>query len=117
MELTEVQLFVIGAVASVIVWVVKLIRARGGNVPAGWLTAFVYVASAGLAWVFAPVVLPPMPPFVDLATFVPAFLAWIGDLLVPLSAFVGFATLVYNVFLKKVLDELGARAKKAFARG
>ena len=117
MELTDVQLFIIGAAASIVVWVVKLLRSKGGDISTPWLTALVYVASAVLAWVFAPVALPPLPPFVDLATFIPALLVWIGDLLVPLSAFVGFATLVYNVFLKQVLDNLGARLRKAFASG
>jgi len=111
MELTEVQLFVIGTVASVLVWLVKFIRSRWGEINPGWLTAFVYVASGLLAFFFAPLVLPPWPAFVDLATFVPALLGWFGALLVPLSGFVGFATLVYNVLLKQVLDAAGARFK------
>ena len=115
--MTEVELFVIGAVASVLVWLVKFIRSRWGSIGTGWLTAFVYVVSAGLAFFFAPLALPSLPPFVDLATYVPAFLAWVGDLLVPLSAFVGFATLVYNVLLKQVLDGVGARFKSWRARG
>jgi len=117
MELTEVQLFLIGAVASVIVWVVKFVREQGGAINAGWLTAGVYVVSAALAYFFAPVVLPPLPPFVDLATFIPAILQWFGDLLVPLSAFVGFATLVYNVLLKQVLDSTGAKIRERLAKG
>ena len=116
MELTEVQMFVIGAVASVIVWIVKFARENWGGIPAGWLTAAVYVVSAVLAWFFAPLALPSFPPFIDLASFVPAFLDWIGALLVPLSAFVGFATLVYNVLLKQVLDTAGARFR-AKAKG
>jgi len=80
------------------------------------LTAFVYVASGLLAFFFAPIIFPPWPAFVDLATFVPALLGWFGALLVPLSAFVGFATLVYNVVLKQVLDAAGARIK-ARAKG
>jgi len=113
MELTEVQLFVIGTVATILVWLVKFIRGRWGDINAGWLTACVYAVSAGLAFFFAPLALPSLPPFVDLASYVPAFLGWIGALLVPLSAFVGFATLVYNVLLKQVLDAAGARFAKA----
>ena len=109
--MTEVQLFVIGTVATVLVWFVKFIRGQFGDIPAGWLTVFVYVASGALAWLFAPLALPALPSFVDLASFAPAFLAWVGDLLVPLSAFVGFATLVYNVLLKQVLDGAGAKFK------
>jgi hypothetical protein len=99
--LTEIQLFVIGTVASAIVWVLKFYK---GQLSPGWLTGGVYVVSFVLAWFFAPLALPAFPPFVDLASFVPALLGWVGDLLIPLSAFVGFATLVYNVLLKSVLD-------------
>ena len=116
MELTEVQLFVIGTAATVLIWLVKFVRGQGIDIPAGWLTAFVYVASGVLAWLFAPLALPMLPPYVDLASFVPALIAWVGDLLVPLSAFVGFATLVYNVLLKQVLDGAGARFRAWRAR-
>lgn len=114
MELSPELVFVIGLVASVAVWGIKFLRSHGTNIPSGWLTTGVYVISGLLAWVFAPVVLPAFPPFADLASFVPAFLEWIGDLLVTLSAFVGSATLIYNVLLKKILDGMAARlAQKA----
>src|SRR6185369_4697738 len=100
--LTDIQLFVIATVASAIVWVLKFSKS---NLSAGWLTTGVYVVSLVLAFFFAPVALPPFPPFVDLASYVPALFSWIGAALIPLSAFVGFATLVYNVLLKAVLDK------------
>lgn len=111
MELSPELLFVIGLAASAVVWIVKIVQKNGGTISSGWLTAGVYVASGLLAFLFAAPVLPSFPPFVDLASFVPALLAWAGDLLVPLSAFVGFATAVYNVFLKKVLDGVAARLR------
>lgn len=100
--LTEVQLFVIATVASAMVWTLKLTKFQ---LSPGWLTALVYVVSGALAFLFAPVTLPPLPPFVDLASFVPGLFTWFGDLLPILSAFVGFATLVYNVLLKAVLEK------------
>ena len=100
--LTEIQLFIIATVASVIVWLLKTWK---GNLSSGVLTVGVYIVSLVLAFFFAPLALPPLPPFVDMATYVPALIAWIGALLIPLSAFVGFATLVYNVLLKAVLDK------------
>jgi len=104
-DISPELMFVIGFVASVIVWLVKLAGQRGKTIPSGWLTAGVYVVSAILAFLFSPVSLPPFPGWSgDLATFIPAIIAWIGNLLVPLSAFVGFATLVYNALLKKILD-------------
>ena len=101
-EMTEIQLFVIATVASALVWLLKLTKT---NLAPGWLTALVYLVSLGLALLFAPLVLPAFPTWVDLATFVPALIAWFGELLVPLSAFVGFATLIYNALLKAVLEK------------
>ena len=100
--LTEVQLFVVATIASGIVW---LLAQYKGSIPAGWLTTGVYVVSLGLAFFFAPLALPPFPSYGDAVTFVQALIAWIGAALVPLSSFVGFATLVYNVLLKSVLDK------------
>lgn len=111
--MTEIQMFVIATVASVIVWLLNLYKKP---IASGWLTAGVYVVSLLLAFFFAPLALPAFPPFTDLAQFVPDLVKWIGDLLVPLSAFVGFATLVYNALLKAVMDKyvkpLFLRAKK-----
>jgi len=100
--LTEVQLIVIGLVASLIVWLLKLANADASS---GWLTVAVYAVSLGLAWVFAPLVLPPFPACVDVAACVSDVVAWVGDLLVPISAFVGFATLIYNTLLKTILEK------------
>ena len=103
--MTEVQLFVIGVAASVIVWVLKRFKQP---VSAGWLTTGVYVVSLGLALAFTPLLIPVFPPFVDAVTFAQALLTWLGDALVAVSPFVGFATLVYNVLLKAVLDKYAA---------
>ena len=113
MELSPELVFVIGLVASAVVWGIKFLRAKGTEIPSGWLTAGVYVVSGVLAALFAAPSLPAFPVFVDLASFVPALLAWVGDLLVPLSAFVGFATLVYTALLKKILDSVAAHFQSA----
>ena len=105
--MSEIQLFVIGAVASVIVWVLKMSKV---TVKSSWLTVLVYAVSLALAFAFAAPALPALPVYVDLISYVPLLLAWIGDLLVPLSAFTGFATLIYNVLLKQVLDKYAAPA-------
>jgi len=42
---------------------------------------------------------------VDAVTFVSALVAWAGDFLLAFSPFVGFATLIYNVLLKAVLEK------------
>lgn len=109
MELSAELVFVIGLAASVIVWGVKLAAKNGATIPDAYLTGGVYVAAGLLAFLFAPVTLPAFPVFVDLATFVPALIVYVGALLVPLSAFVGFAGLVYQALLKRVLDGLAVK--------
>lgn len=99
---SEVQLFVIAAVASIVVYLFKI--AKVTQKPA-WLTVLLYGVSLVLAVAFARPALPPFPPLSDAVTFVPALLAWLGALLIPISALVGFATLIYNTLLKIVLDK------------
>lgn len=111
MELSPEQLFVIGLVASVAVWLLRLLARNGKQLPDAVLTSGVYVASGLLALFFAAPILPAFPPFVDLASFVPALLEWAGELIVVLSAFVGFAGLVYQALLKKVLEGMAVRVK------
>jgi hypothetical protein len=100
--LTEIQLFVIATVASALVWLLKFLKKP---ISAGWLTTTVYAVSFGLAFIFAPLAVPAFPPFVDAVSFVQAFVAWVGSFLLAFSPFVGFATLIYNVLLKAVLDK------------
>lgn len=111
LTLTEVQMYVIGVFASALVYVLKLI---GENFPKftikrEWLTAVLYVVSGALALMWSGFVVPVFSAFSDPITFVSALLGWVSAVLVALGPAVGFATLIYNIFLKKVLD--GAAAK------
>ena len=111
LSLTEVQMYVIGVFASALVYVLKLI---GENFPKftikrEWLTAVLYVVSGALALMWSGFMLPVFAAFSDPITFVSALLGWVSAVLVALGPAVGFATLIYNIFLKKVLD--GAAAK------
>jgi len=108
--LTEVQLLIVATLGSVIVWLLKLAKA---DLASGWLTGAVYVVSLGLAYVFAPIVLPQVPVCGEVSTCVSLYLNWAGELVIVLSTFVGFATLVYNALLKQILDTY---VKPFFAR-
>jgi len=112
-----VQLFLIGTIASVLVYGIKLISARMPDVVISreWLTVFVYVISLVLAAMWRGVALPYFPGYVDPVSFVSNLLRWLADILVALGPSVGFATLIYNVLLARVLDGLAAKAglKKA----
>lgn len=114
MELSPELVFVIGLVASVVVWLLRLLAKNGKSIPDAVLTVGVYVVSGVLALLFATPSLPAFPPFVDMASFVPAFLVWIGDLLVPLSAFVGFAGLIYQSLLKRILEGAALKVTRFF---
>ena len=111
LTLTEVQMYVIGVFASALVYVLKLI---GENFPKftikrEWLTALLYAVSFGLAMLWSGFVLPVFAAFSDPITFVSALLGWVSAVLVALGPAVGFATLIYNIFLKKVLDSAAAK--------
>lgn len=107
------QLVVLGLVASIVVWVLKIIFTdKGDRVPSWILTSGLYVVAFVLALVFNPVVLPPFPPFSDAPSFVSALLGYLNLLLPILAAAAGFATLIYQVILKRVLDGIGEEVKK-----
>ena len=117
MELDPLVLAYIGIAASAIVWLAKQLIKVGKPIPDAFLTGGVYVVSFGIALVASAPALPPPPACPDLATCVPNVLTYIGELLIPLSAFAGFATLVYQALLKRVLDGLASTAKRLLARG
>lgn len=114
MELTEVQLWVIGVIAMVIIWLINFWKKQGGaSIPSGWLTAGVYAVSFLLALAFGLPAIPAFSEFNDPVSFVSALFAWINAFLVNVGPIVALATLIYNALLKKVLDGLGARIVKA----
>ncbi len=106
LTLTEVQMYVIGVVGSALVYMLKLIGEKFPKVEIKreWLTAVLYVVSGGLALMWSGFVLPAFAEFSDPITFVSSLLGWASAVLVALGPAVGFATLIYNLFLKKVLD-------------
>jgi len=114
MELTEVQLWLIGMIAMVIIWLINFWRKQGGaSIPSGWLTAGVYVVSFLLALAFGLPAIPIFPPFDGPVTFVTALFDWINTFFVNVGPIVALATLIYNALLKQVLDGLGERVVKA----
>ena len=110
MELSEVHLFLISLIAPIIIWLVKFWRQRAGqDIPSGWLTAGVYVVALLLALAFGLPALPAFPPVSDPIQFITACLQWLSEFLVNVGPLVGFATLLYNALLKRVLDGLGVK--------
>ena len=106
LSLTEVQMYVIGVFGSALVYVLKLIGEKFPKfeIKREWLTALLYAVSFGLAMLWSGFVVPAFSAFSDPITFVSALLGWVSAVLMALGPAVGFATLIYNLFLKKVLD-------------
>jgi preprotein translocase subunit Sec61beta len=117
MELDPLTLAYIAIAASTIVWLAKQFIKVGKPIPDIYLTGGVYAVSFVIALLAAAPTLPAPPACPDLATCVPNLLTYIGELLIPLSAFVGFATLIYQALLKRVLDGLANKARRLLARG
>lgn len=107
-----VQLYVIGMVASAIVYAVKLFSARFPKVTIKreWLTVILYVASLVLAIYWGGISFPAFPEFSDPVSFVSAFLTFFTALIAALAFPTSFATLIYNVLLKRVFDAAAAKA-------
>ncbi len=110
-------LFVLSIAASAIVWLLKVVFVdKGQEVPAWVYTIVLGVVSLVLALVFSPVALPPFPANDgSLLGILAALLTFAGALLPIISAIVGFATLIYQALLKRILDALGKKVKKLVA--
>ncbi len=105
--LTEVQLYTIAVVATVLVYILNLWSKKASKpIHRGWLTAAVYLISGLLAFAFNAPAFPPFPVITDAAQAAPAILQWASDLLVLIGPIVAFATLIYNALLSRVMDGL-----------
>ena len=98
MELTVVQIAIIGLVAVVLIQVIKLLAAKLGVVlNKFWVSVVAMIFSIALAVVWQ---LPKLPVVTDPLEFLLELLQVVGGV-------VGFATLIYNLLLEKLLDGLG----------
>lgn len=97
MELTAVQLMLLGLVATVLAQGAKLLLAKVGyDTTRLVITIVVVVASVALAWFWMK---PEIPPFTDPMQFATALLTAAG-------AVFAFATIIYNVLLAKLFELL-----------
>ena len=115
MELSVELMFVLGLLSSVIVWLLKVAFVdKNKDVPTWVYSIVLGVVALILALVFAPVTIPPFPPHAgDLISFLGALLSFAGALLPVLVAIVGFAKIIYEALLKRILDALGKKVKAA----
>ncbi len=103
---SDVQMYVIGVLASGVLYALKLISKRFPKIviKRAWLTVLLYVAAFGLSVVWSGFMVPTFAVFSDPLTFVAAFFGWINAMLIALAPPVSFATLIYNILLKRVFD-------------
>lgn len=104
--LDAVQMYLIGVLASAVVYALKLIGAKWPQwtIKREWLTVLLYVCSWGLAILWRRMTIPSFPAFDDPISFTAALLAFVALMLEALGPAVAFATLIYNVLLKQVFD-------------
>ena len=103
MELTVEQIFLVGLVASGISAVIRLLSAKFGvELSKAVMTVIVSVVAFILAVLFN---LPALPIYVEPIQFV---LEWVTLI----SAYLGMATLIYNLILDKVLDKVNLTTER-----
>jgi len=110
--LSEYQFVIVGLAASALVWIFRQLKALGSNPSKELIAGVVYVASFALAVWFTPVVFPPFGVCTDAPSCVSSAIQWIGELLAIASPVAGFAYLIYNVILQRVLEGAKARFTK-----
>jgi len=102
--MSEGQLFLIGIVASAILYFLKLLASLKWTPSKEVVAIGLYAVSFGLAAWFSGVGVPAFPPFADAPTFVTAFLDFCGQLLAIAAPVAGMAYLIYNILLKRVFE-------------
>jgi hypothetical protein len=105
-SVTEVQMYVIGVIASAVLYGLKLLAARfpQWTIRRDWLTILLYVVALGLSLFWGGAIIPAFAQFSDPVTFVAAVFGWFTALLIALAPSVSFATLIYNLLLKRIFD-------------
>lgn len=114
--LDAVQDYLIGVIASAVVYVLKLIATRWpqATIKRDWLTVLLYLTAWGLALAWGRMTWPSFPAFDDPVSFVTSLLSFVTLLIAALGPSVAFATLIYNVLFKRVFD--GWAVKRGLVR-
>ncbi len=119
MELSAELLFVLGLTTTLAVWVLReLFIKQGKEVPKYVYNIILGAVALVLSFAFAPVVLPPFPSHDgSLIGILSASLTYVGLLLPTLVAVVGFAKIIYEDLLERVLKGLGQQIRAAWRGG
>lgn len=108
-------MLILGVLSSVLVWLLKKAFVdKGQEVPVWVYNIALGVVALLIAIPFSPVVFPPLPSHDgSLLGILAAILGFLSALIPVLVAVVGFARIIYEVLLQKILDGLNRRIRKA----
>lgn len=108
-----VQLYVIGLVSTVLVYLLKLAAKRWPqiNLKGDWLTVLLYVIAFGLAIQWDGIALPTFTSCTDPLTCVSSALNYAQALLTAIAPATAFAMLIYNILFQKVFEGLPSAVK------
>jgi hypothetical protein len=105
-DLTIVQVTVIGIIAMVVVQGLKLLTAKLGKpIDRKWISVALFIFALILAYFWKSPALPALPTFAgEPGAIALSVLTFAGNLIVIASALIGFAMLIYNLFMDKVFN-------------
>src|SRR5512146_2477762 len=108
MTLTPEQLILIGLVATVAAYLLRLLAIQlfKTKIDRDWVTGIAFVLSLILSVLW---MLPTLPPVVDFGSLV-------AVLVDKAAAVLGFATIIYNVLLERILQKLNVDVDSLLAK-
>ncbi len=108
-----VQLYVIGGVSTVLVYLLKVAAKRWPQITLrrDWLTVLLYVIAFGLAVAWNGIILPTFATCTDPLTCVSSALTYAQSLLTAIAPATAFAMLIYNILFQRVFEGLPNAAK------
>ena len=109
-----VQLYVIGLVSTVLVYLLKVAAKRWPqiNLKGDWLTVLLYVIAFGLAVSWSGIQLPSFAACSDPLTCVSSALNYAQALLTAIAPATAFAMLIYNLLFQRVFEGLPNALKR-----
>lgn len=109
--LTEGQIWAVGVVASILVWLFGLLASRVDVTVGRWIKTIVLVACViGLVYAFYPLQVVPWPDVWPEGEQAQVFLAWAWATVTDNLSLVGAAVMVYNLLINFIVDPERRRA-------
>lgn len=110
-SVNEAQMYIVGLLSTAFVYGLNLFAKAYPKVQLsrGWLTVLLYLVALGLSVIWGGITFPAFEAFSEPVGFVTSAFDWVTALLIALAPSVSFATLIYNILLKRVFDGWAGR--------